>query len=501
MNYRHEWKHEISYGDLLVLRRRLLAVAKRGSQNSYSSESQNSVPSQTDRPFESFGQIPQKAQDGNMFTAKPQEDMQKGQISQGPMTGAMPEGNNMPSGQIPGGMQGGLTGSSDDVLLKYIDDSFDSYSNIFDNAKTDITDADKSRLISSLKNLSSGEDLENTLDIDAVIRYFAVHNFVLNFDSYTGSMIHNYYLYEQDGQMEMIPWDYNLAFGGFQSASDATALVNYPIDSPVSGGSIQDRPMIAWIFENEQYTNLYHEYFSEFICQYFDSGYFETMMDDVIQMISPYVEKDPTKFCTYEEFETGAYTLKQFCLLRAKSIKGQLSGEISSTSENRESDSLIDAGDLQISNMGAMSGGMAARGEREQSFSSGSGGQDLEESPPFDLQNSTASPQPPWEAPTTQPVILLAGKTPNRRTTAIPTALFLSFPTKIRQAPLRSLADKQKEQKMILTDRRIKRPPTNNKVSLCHQLYGWPSVLPCFWQELYLRCFLNGVNKTPLGVW
>lgn len=31
MNYRHEWKNEISYGDLLVLRRRLLAVAKRDS--------------------------------------------------------------------------------------------------------------------------------------------------------------------------------------------------------------------------------------------------------------------------------------------------------------------------------------------------------------------------------------------------------------------------------------------------------------------------------------
>ena len=105
MNYRHEWKHEISYGDLLVLRRRLLAVAKRGSQNSYSSNSQNSVPNQTDSPLESFGQIPQKAQDGNMFTAKPQEDMQKGQISQGQMPRAMPEGN-MPSGQIPGGMQG-----------------------------------------------------------------------------------------------------------------------------------------------------------------------------------------------------------------------------------------------------------------------------------------------------------------------------------------------------------------------------------------------------------
>lgn len=166
----------------------------------------------------------------------------------------------MPEG-MGGGMPGGMANGSDDVLLKYIDDNTESYSNIFDQAKTDITDADKTRLIQALKNLSDGEDLEDTVDIDAVIRYFVVHNFVLNFDSYTGSMIHNYYLYEDDGQMQMIPWDYNLAFGGFQSMEDATSLVNYPIDSPVSGGSTSDRPMIAWIFENEAYTELYHQYF------------------------------------------------------------------------------------------------------------------------------------------------------------------------------------------------------------------------------------------------
>lgn len=31
-------------------------------------------------------------------------------------------------------------------------------------------------------------------NVDEVIRYFVVHNFTCNFDSYTGSMIHNYYL-------------------------------------------------------------------------------------------------------------------------------------------------------------------------------------------------------------------------------------------------------------------------------------------------------------------
>lgn len=253
--------------------------------------------------------------------------------------------------RMPGG---GMMSGSDDVLLKYTDDEFASYANIFDNAKTDISDSDKTRLIAALKKLSNGEDISGTVDVETVIRYFVVHNFVLNFDSYTGSMIHNYYLYEKDGQMQMLPWDYNLAFGGFESASDAEKLVNYPIDSPVSGGSTEDRPMIAWIFENEEYTALYHQYFSDFISGYFDSGYFEEMIDTVTSLISPYVEKDPTKFVTYEEFETGASTLREFCLLRAQSIKGQLNGTIGATSDTQEDGTLVDAGDILISAMGSM---------------------------------------------------------------------------------------------------------------------------------------------------
>ena len=257
-------------------------------------------------------------------------------------------------GNMPSNMGGGMRNGSDDVLLKYIDDSAESYSNIFESAKTDITEADKTRLIKALKKLFNGEDLDSTVDIDAVIRYFVVHNFVVNFDSYTGSMIHNYYLYENDGQMQMIPWDYNLAFGGFQSMGGATSLVNYPIDSPVSGGNASDRPMIAWIFNNEEYTQLYHKCFSEFITSYFDSGCFAEMIDNVNAMISPYVEKDPTKFCTYEEFEKGIATLKEFCLLRAESISGQLDGTIGATSDTQKSETLIDAGDLQINDMGSM---------------------------------------------------------------------------------------------------------------------------------------------------
>ncbi len=286
-----------------------------------------------------------------------------------PDSTGMPESGEPPedtSGARPGGMGGmngtsmgaggGMSMGSDDVSLIYTDDAYSSYSNIFDNAKTDITDSDKDRLIASIKQLNQGTNIEEVVNLEEVIRYFVVHNFVCNFDSYTGSMIHNYYLYEEDGVLSMIPWDYNLAFGGFLSGSDANSLVNYPIDTPVSGGSISSRPMLAWIFADEEYTELYHEYFAEFIQQYFESGYFENLIDSVSAMIAPYVEQDPTKFCTYEEFLTGVETLKEFCLLRAESVSGQLSGTIPSTSEeqNQDSSALIDASSISVSDMGSM---------------------------------------------------------------------------------------------------------------------------------------------------
>ena len=273
------------------------------------------------------------------------------------------------------GKGGGGGMSSEDTLLQYIDDDPDSYSNIFSSAKTDITDADKQRLITSLKTLSGivdgtvdAAEAAEVVDIESVIRYFVVHNFVCNGDSYTGSIVHNYYLYEENGVMEMIPWDYNLAFGGFSGGgmgSSLTSEVNSPIDTPVSSGDISERPMVAWIFSSEEYADLYHQIYAEFIEKWFDSGYFEQLFDQTVSMISAYVEKDPTAFCSYNEFEEGVSTLRQFCLLRAQSVSGQLDGTIPSTQDGQNADSsmLIDASSLDAEAMGGQSmGGMPGGG-------------------------------------------------------------------------------------------------------------------------------------------
>lgn len=289
-------------------------------------------------------QLPESGEGGMEMQCPGGMRGQGGSAQDGTEDGAaeLPDGADAMPG---GGMQGGMMGS-DDVCLVYTDDEYESYSNIFNNAKTDVSSSDKDRLIAALKALGEGGDVSDCVDIESVISYFAAHNFVCNFDSYTGTMVHNYYLYEDEGILSMIPWDYNLAFGGFMSGSDAESLINWDIDEPVSGGTIESRPMLAWIFGSEEYTELYHEAFAEFIDTLFTSGEFERLMEETIALISPYVERDPTKFCTYEEFTLGAETLTEFCLLRAESISYQLAGE----------DVTVDAGDLEISDMGGMGG-------------------------------------------------------------------------------------------------------------------------------------------------
>ncbi len=238
---------------------------------------------------------------------------------------------------------------SDDLKLKYIDDNYKSYDNIFDNAITDSTNNDKIRLIESLRMLNKNHNIEKVIDTEKVMRYFIVHNFVCNNDSYTGSTFHNYYLYEKNGKLSIIPWDYNLAFGGYQSI-DTETEVNCPINFPILKKDMTEYPMLNWIFHSAEYTDLYYKYYSEFI----NNTDFSKIIDDTALLISPYVEKSPITFCTHDEFEIGVNALKNFCILRSESIKAQLNGDIPKTLDEQLNNKkqFIDTSMLSLSDMG-----------------------------------------------------------------------------------------------------------------------------------------------------
>ena len=291
------------------------------------------------------------------------ETTTEGQADAGASGGGETTGGQMDFGGSGGG-EGGMTVSSADAQLRYAGDDPSSYSSIFASAKTDVTEEDQTRFVAAIKAMNEGDT--SAIDVDKVIRYFVVHNYVVNGDSYTGGIVHNYYLHEEDGVLSMIAWDYNLAYGTFQG-SDATECVNDDIDYPQNVSGSGDRPMYEWIISNEEYKALYYEYFEQFL----DTVDVIQIIEDAYELIAPYVEQDPTKFCSTEEFETAVEHLTMFCQLRTESVRHQLAGE----------DVTVDASSVSLSAIGTMGGGgdMAGSGGGEGEDNSSSGGGETED--------------------------------------------------------------------------------------------------------------------------
>ena len=223
-----------------------------------------------------------------------------------------------------------------DVHLRYTTDEPEDYPGIFENAKLESSAADRQRLVDSLKILNSGEDLETAVDVEQVLRYFVGQVFVMNWDSYLGHTGHNYLLYEEEGKLSMLPWDYNLAFGTYalgmtDPITDPNILLNYPILTPAPGEHMTKRPLYHKLMQVEEYFQQYQAYFRWFLAEYVESGELSAALWQTAELIAPYVEADPTAFCSYEDHRLAVETLEQVCLLRAESVRGQLEGRYPAT--------------------------------------------------------------------------------------------------------------------------------------------------------------------------
>ncbi|WP_300804999.1 CotH kinase family protein [uncultured Acetatifactor sp.] len=280
--------------------------------------------------------------------------------TQGPGQGGQGGGDGS-TPQQPGGMPfgGRFSMGSGGADLNYTDDDLDSYSTIWEGEVTDSGKKDHKRVVEALRNISQGRELEESLDIDNVLKYMAVHTFSVNLDSLSGNMAHNYYLYENDGKLNVIPWDYNLSFGGMgMGAGDgASGMINDAIDTPFQGTDFFDA-----LLEDEAYLAKYHEYLRKLTEEYVSGGRFEEVYGRIRSQIDGLVETDPTAFYPYAEYDAAAGMLYRTVLLRAESIRGQLDGSIPATDQGQREDAsgLIDASSIDIEAMGVfdMGGGV-----------------------------------------------------------------------------------------------------------------------------------------------
>ncbi len=281
-------------------------------------------------------------------------------------------------GNTPPPPPGGEGGGGD---LVYVGDSTDSYSNIFANAVLKHADAeDFAKVIRAINYLNkenvTNEEIERYWDVDEVLRYLAVHAFMVNEDSYTGNMKQNYYLAESNGKITVLPWDYNLSFGAFGGGpggmppgmqdrnnggnierpamnDKTTEAINHAIDTPTFGVDMDSRPLVSVLLSRDEYKKKYHQYLDH-LTKY-ASGEFIDKLESVEKAIYPYIKKETVYFFTPEAHKKAFDVLKKFLNLRCQSIQGQLNGKISSVTDKQNGTDLIKA-DFSIEEMGSMGG-------------------------------------------------------------------------------------------------------------------------------------------------
>ncbi|WHX49900.1 CotH kinase family protein [Paenibacillus woosongensis] len=359
--------------------------------------------------------------------------------------------------------KGVMTGSGSDLM--WLGDDPDLYTGLELKSKSHNGNV----LTDMLDELNHGTDYESVIFVEEALKYIALNVVTNNTDSYIGGNKQNYYLYEEDGVFSILPWDYNMAFGGMgggmgmgrggmaggrgdtddgreglaggggdtgedrggtagafaggieqgsqwrnpsaeNAAADASTDVSDRTDgitgndvnnktgnstdnnqdkntgenpaaplrlptgeagepSAINGnpaanalpgqsgtallideptqGALAERPLVAKLLAVDAYKEMYHNIIKEAIEGYLSEDSFSARVEQLKQMISEYVERDPTAFYTYEEYEQGVTELLATNAKQVDSIAQQLAGTIPSSGDG--------------SGNGGMGGGMGGR--------------------------------------------------------------------------------------------------------------------------------------------
>jgi spore coat protein H len=221
-----------------------------------------------------------------------------------------------------GALYKGVMGTGSDLL--WIDDKLDSYPGLTQKSKSSNNDI----LIDMLDELNNGTDLEKYINVDDALGYIALNTATVNMDSYIGGNKQNYYLYEDDGVFSILPWDYNMAFGGMGGGNSSSLLIDEPTQSAVA-----DRPLVAKLLAVDEYKEKYHEMLQKMVDGYLSDEKFQARVNELNTLISSYVKADPSSFYTYEQYEAGVKSLITTNASTVSNISQQLDGTIASSGD------------------------------------------------------------------------------------------------------------------------------------------------------------------------
>ena len=237
------------------------------------------------------------------------------------------------------------------------------------------------RIVAALKSVDEGKDIDEHVDIESVMKYMALQTIVVNFDCMTGHNAQNYYLREADGKIRLIPWDYNLAWGGYpedeemegedlleqseelrlptnagmRGKEETSRIVNFPIDTPFSE-ELSQRTFFMKLLADESYKARYYHYLTVLCKEYIKGGELAKTLSAIENEIGEIAGTEANAFYTNEQFHKARQMLRLVLEKRAASVLGQIEGAIPSTWEGQKAQpkKLINTDDINLQELGGI---------------------------------------------------------------------------------------------------------------------------------------------------
>jgi len=151
------------------------------------------------------------------------------------------------------------------------------------------------------------EKIDEMLDVDECLWMLAFNNVLVNLDSYTGKLSHNYYLYQDTlGVFHPIMWDMNMAFGGFRISGSSNKqmtdeeLINMSLFTHYKN---EKRPLISKLLSNDLYRKMYLAHIKTIVQEQFVNGKYKSRAQQVQSSIDFYVKSDEQRLYPYEQFK------------------------------------------------------------------------------------------------------------------------------------------------------------------------------------------------------
>jgi spore coat protein CotH len=128
--------------------------------------------------------------------------------------------------------------------------------------------------------------LEAAFDVEGFLRWLAVNQAMVNWDTY-GCIAHNYYLYGQPdhgGRLAWIPWDLNEALRPVGTTRPGCAAESVMLDEVG-----EDKPLIRWLLDDPTYREAYRNELTTLLAGPFSAAALDPALTAAHELVAPWV--------------------------------------------------------------------------------------------------------------------------------------------------------------------------------------------------------------------